>query len=566
MGASPPHIRCEGWRFVPQSFAVVHQFQALALEDAGVEVTVRDLPYFGDWSPVSGLLPRVLEDRLKRMPSGVSDDPISAVIRVAVPYDFSASGDIPTLVMATAEAGGIPTDNIVGGQSAGAAVATSDARIYAPSRWSRDGLVLSGIPEDRIDIVGHGIDPSIWCPPAGSGRTDLRQRFGWSDDFVFLNVGAMTENKGIDLLLRAFAAVLPKTPQARLVLKGADAIFRSRDLVQGYLADLPVDEQHAVAERLTYIGDNYMLDDMVALYQVADAYVSPYRAEGYNLPVLEAVACGLPVICTKGGATDDFTTSEFALHVDAGLDEVQRILVPSLDSLTDQMTRCIDDVDWRANAAGCAPEYVAEHHTWRHAAQGLLRALKIDPSAATHGDGMTKASEDDPLRLHVGGEAALDGWKVLNIEPADYVDYVGDCSDLTQFADQSVAEIYASHVLEHLGYLDELPNTLKEFHRVLKVGGRLRLSVPDLETLCRLFLHPKLDMPARFHVMRIMFGGQMDPHDFHKVGMTEEFMTDYLQVAGFQSIERVETFDLVADTNTLKLAGVVVSLNMQAIK
>lgn len=566
MRGSPPRIRCEGWRFVPQSFAVVHQFQALALEDAGVDVTVRDLPYFGDWSPVSGLLPHALEDRLKRMPSGVSDDPISAVIRVAVPYDFSASGDIPTLVMATAEAGEIPTENIVGGQTAGLAVAASDARVYAPSRWSRDGLVLSGIPEDRIDIVGHGIDPSIWRPPVGSSRADLRQRFGWSDDFVFLNVGAMTENKGIDLLLRAFAAVLPTHPHARLVLKGADAIFRSRDLVTGYLADLPTDHQHAVAERLTYIGDSYMLDDMIALYQVSDAYVSPYRAEGYNLPVLEAAACGLPVICTAGGATDDFTTSDFALHIDANLDAGRRMLVPSLDSLTDQMKRCIDDDDWRANAAGQAARYVAEHHTWRHAAQGLLRALKIDPPAGQRGDGMTQASDDDSLRLHVGGEAALHGWKVLNIEPADYVDYVGDCSDLSQFADQSVAEIYTSHVLEHLGYLDDLPNTLKEFHRVLKVGGRLRLSVPDLETLCRLFLHPKLDMSSRFHVMRVMFGGQMDPHDFHKVGMTEEFMTDYLQVAGFTSIERVETFDLVADTSTLKLAGVAVSLNMQAVK
>ncbi len=566
MGGSPPRIRCEGWRFVPQSFAVVHQFQALALEDAGVDVTVRDLPYFGDWSPVSGLLPHALEDRLKRMPSGVSNDPISAVIRVAVPYDFSASGDIPTLVMATAEAGEIPTENIVGGQTAGAAVAASEARVYAPSRWSRDGLVLSGIPEDRIDTVGHGIDPSIWRPPIGSRRAELRQRFGWSDDFVFLNVGAMTENKGIDLLLQAFAAVLTVHPRARLVLKGADAIFRSRDLVAGYLADLPTDRRHSVAERLTYIGDSYMLDDMIALYQVADAYVSPYRAEGYNLPVLEAAACGLPVICTAGGATDDFTTSDFALYVDATLDQGRRMLTPSTESLIDRMSRCIDDGDWRARAADCAVGHIVERHTWRHAAEGLLRALDIDPAAGRTGGGMTKIPDDEPLRLHVGGEAPLDGWKVLNIEPADFVDYVGDCTDLSQFADQTVAEIYASHVLEHLGYLDDLPNALKEFHRVLEVGGRLRLSVPDLETLCRLFLHPKLDMASRFHVMRVMFGGQTTPHDFHKVGMTEEFMTDYLQVAGFMSIERVETFDLVADTSALKLAGVSISLNMQAIK
>ncbi len=566
MGVSPPRIRCEGWRFVPQSFAIVHQFQALALQEAGVDVFVRDLPYFGDWSPVSGLLPPALEDRLKRMPSEEPDEPVSGVIRVAVPYDFSASGDIPTLVMATAEAGEIPTENVLGGQTAGAAVADSEARFYAPSRWSRDGLVLSGIPEDRIDIVGHGVDPSILGPPSGPQRTDLRRRFGWDDDFVYLNIGAMTENKGIDLLLRGFAAILPAYPRARLVLKGADAIFRSRDLVSGYLADLPVGLQHAVAERLTYIGDSYSLDDMIALYHVSDAYVSPYRAEGFNLPVLEAAACGLPVICTAGGATDDFTTKDFALYVDACLDEGRRMLRPSPDSLADRMRCCIEDSDWHAQATGAATGYVAEHHTWRQAAQGLLRALKIDPPMDMCEAGVVTETEDEPLRLHIGGEAPLDGWKVLNIEPGDHVDYVGDCSDLSQFADQSIAEIYASHVLEHLGYLDDLPNALKEFHRVLQVGGRLRLSVPDLETLCRLFLHPKLDMSSRFHVMRIMFGGQTDPHDFHKAGMTEEFMTDYLEVAGFQSIERVEAFDLIADTSTLKLAGVAVSLNMQATK
>jgi glycosyltransferase involved in cell wall biosynthesis len=46
-----------------------------------------------------------------------------------------------------------------------------------------------------------------------------------------------------------------------------------------------------------------------ALYGIADWYVSPYRAEGFNLPVLEAQACGTPVITSSGGATDDFCSS-----------------------------------------------------------------------------------------------------------------------------------------------------------------------------------------------------------------------------------------------------------------
>src|SRR3546814_872382 len=120
------------------------------------------------------------------------------------------------------------------------------------------------------------------------------------------------------------------------------------------------------------------------------------------------------------------------------------------------------------------------------------------------------------------------------------VDFVGGCHDLGQFSDGSVETIYASHVLEYLGYQTALPKALQEWYRVLRPGGTLMVSVPDLDTLCRLFVHPKVDGRGRFHVMRMMFGGQIDPHDFHYVGLTFEFLREYLHSAGFREIERVE--------------------------
>lgn len=172
----------------------------------------------------------------------------------------------------------------------------------------------------------------------------------------------------------------------------------------------------------------------------------------------------------------------------------------------------------------------------------------------------------EALRLHIGGETPKPGWKIFNIQPGEHVDFVGSCIDLSQFQSGTIEAIYASHVLEHLGYLEELPLAIREFRRVLRNDRRLRISVPDLEALCRLFLDPRLDMPMRFHVMRIMFGGQSDPHDFHKAGLTEEFLTDYLTVAGFRNIERVAGFDLFDDTSSLSLGGIPVSVNLQAVK
>ena len=62
--------------------------------------------------------------------------------------------------------------------------------------------------------------------------------------------------------------------------------------------------------------------------------------------------------------------------------------------------------------------------------------------------------------------------------------------------------------------------------------------------------------------MRIAFGGQTDPYDHHMVGLTLEFLDDYLKVAGFTSVERVETHDLFDDSSTLEIGGVPISLNV----
>ena len=170
------------------------------------------------------------------------------------------------------------------------------------------------------------------------------------------------------------------------------------------------------------------------------------------------------------------------------------------------------------------------------------------------------------MRLHIGGTQKMPGWKIFNVQPAPEVDYLGDCTDLSQFADGSVDEIYASHVLEHLGYNDKLPRALSEFHRVLKPAGAARISVPDFEVLCRLFIDPRHSPSDRFHIMRMAFGGQVDPHDFHYVGLSFEILAEFLRVTGFSRIERTGDFGLFDDTSALRFSGTPISLNIIAYK
>ena len=171
-----------------------------------------------------------------------------------------------------------------------------------------------------------------------------------------------------------------------------------------------------------------------------------------------------------------------------------------------------------------------------------------------------------PVKLHIGGWERRQGWTILDVNPGPHVDRVGDCKDLSFLAESSCSDVYASHVLEHLGYNGELQAVLKDIYRVLKPGGYLRVSVPDLEVLCKLFLHKALTGKQRFHVMRMMFGGRMDAHDIHYSGLTFEFLNEYLKTAGFQKIKRVADFGLFNDTSCLRFLGIPISLNMEAIK
>ncbi len=156
---------------------------------------------------------------------------------------------------------------------------------------------------------------------------------------------------------------------------------------------------------------------------------------------------------------------------------------------------------------------------------------------------------------------------MLNAQPAPYVDHVCNACDLPQFADATFSEIYASHVVEHFDYNLELVNTLKEWNRILEPGGRVLISVPDLDVLAALFLSKdQLTMDERFHVMRIIFGGHLDKYDYHVAGLNEEFLTLFLKHAGYVNVWRVPGFGLFQDASSTTFKGVPISLNMVAEK
>lgn len=168
-------------------------------------------------------------------------------------------------------------------------------------------------------------------------------------------------------------------------------------------------------------------------------------------------------------------------------------------------------------------------------------------------------------KLHIGGKVRTEGWEVLDALPGPHVNHVCNANDLSIFPDNTFAEIYASHVVEHLDYKDELSATLIEWGRVLLPGGKLYVSVPDLDILSGMILdRARLSVEERFFVMRMIFGGHGDQYDYHVTGLNEDFLRVFLRTAGFINITKVDSFGLFDDTSNLVYKDVSISLNLVA--
>ena len=381
-------IIIEGWRFLPHSYAIANQFQLLEmLKRPQLEIYHQDIPYPStSWQPIKGLFPQNEETALRNIPHLPLQQPADATLRMYAPFNLNSSTTNQTATFACTE-WGIVTKSIIKGmgvKSFAEAHAQSDTIIITPSHWSKEGFLRSGAEESRVVVVPLGVNPNIYHPLPIDERNTLRQKLRIDNCFVFLNVGVMcNSSQGIGRLLKAFATIVEYYPDTKLILKGRDAIFPSRDSIAkaGKVA-LTNTEMERIKSRIIYYGQTLSFQELAQLYQIADAYVSPYLAEGFNLPVLEAAACGLPVICTRGGPTDDFTNPNFALAIDSKLHtnhtkygETLWFVLPEQEHLVELMHTIIEKTLFREQAYKAGPQWVFQNFTWKQVVDQLLDLL-----------------------------------------------------------------------------------------------------------------------------------------------------------------------------------------------
>lgn len=166
-------------------------------------------------------------------------------------------------------------------------------RFIVPSRWTAHQLRARGIPAHRISVVPLAAPPHFG-PCDTESVSSLRARYGLHRPFL-LFVGGPCGRKNLAGAARAFALLVSrKRLEHHLIavgLTGSDAGSALR--AAGVEADLK--------GRVRYLGV-VPAGDMPLLYNAADLVLYPSLAEGFGLPVLEAMACGVPVVAADAGA------------------------------------------------------------------------------------------------------------------------------------------------------------------------------------------------------------------------------------------------------------------------
>jgi glycosyltransferase involved in cell wall biosynthesis len=169
-------------------------------------------------------------------------------------------------------------------------------------------LVRAGIPKSRIRKISEGVNTGH-CRPVASEeeKTSLRARLGVAERQMVLFVGKLSEENNLDVLLLAWQKASAYLPKAQLFILG-DGILRQP--LEGY------SQQLGLERRVKFVRG---IEDTVPYYQSCHVFVYPARSVTVATTVLEAMACGAPIISTRiAGTSDIMIDSETGLLCEPG--------------------------------------------------------------------------------------------------------------------------------------------------------------------------------------------------------------------------------------------------------
>jgi glycosyltransferase involved in cell wall biosynthesis len=184
--------------------------------------------------------------------------------------------------------------------------------VWVPSEFNRETFARAGVAERRLRVVPLGVDTSLFRPGV--------EPYTWPEvrGFKFLSIFDLQERKGMDLLLKAYLAEFRADEDVCLILKITQHSDHTTD-AGARVAHFVENEGGKRLEKtppIVLVQDYIPRSELPRLYATADAFVLPSRGEGFGLPYIEALACGLPVIATRWSSHLDFLNDANSFLID----------------------------------------------------------------------------------------------------------------------------------------------------------------------------------------------------------------------------------------------------------
>jgi glycosyltransferase involved in cell wall biosynthesis len=221
------------------------------------------------------------------------------------------------------------------------------------------GLVIdAGVSPKKIKIIDEGVDTDVFKPKGDILL--IKNKIGVQKHGpVFLTVGGIIPHKGQDHLIKAVPGILKKFPDSLFLLVGQVRSEEYLQELQKLVLELNVSDSVKIITDVESGIDEY--------YKASDIYVQPSLEEGFCLSILEAMACGKPVIGTKTGAIPKFISeSKGGILIEPA----------SSDQIYDAIVKIMDDGEEIQKMGLKSRDYVVENYSWDKTARDTLELYK----------------------------------------------------------------------------------------------------------------------------------------------------------------------------------------------
>lgn len=354
-------------------YPIHYRSLCLALDRAGVDISM--FPIYGTQN-----VQQYGEDIVRMVVKGQSEDvdlnAIGIKLSVANPWDMMQFGGRKRIGYTVLETSRIPDRWVK--------MLNQMDQAWTATKWGAKVFADCGVEKDIIRVVPEGVDTDVFRP-----GLDPLPEFDEMEGFKFLCIGKWENRKNQRMLIEAFCEEFKPDEKVNLILQAVNPFILRKDPTwsaykEVFSMNLP---RHAP---IWFLNDFLpRVDDMARLYNSCDCFVLPTRGEGWGLPVLEAMSCGMPTIVPLITGITEYATKDSIIELNCtGTCEVEDPIFYEFTEGSEWFEPCIDSLKMRMRAVFNERDgptvrkrieearKVAEKWTWDNAAKEAIKCLE----------------------------------------------------------------------------------------------------------------------------------------------------------------------------------------------